>query len=61
MLKKLRMKSKLTQEKLAFLTGLSVKTISNIENGKECNTKTLKRLADFFEIGVEELIKKEES
>ena len=39
MLKKLRLKSKLTQEKLAFLTGLSVKTISSIENGKECNKK----------------------
>ena len=59
MLKKLRLKSKLTQEKLAFLTGLSVKTISSIENGKECNTKTLKRLADFFEEGIEELIKKD--
>ena len=58
MLKELRLKSKLTQEKLAFLTGISVKTISNIENNKECSTRVIKRLADFFEVEINEIIKK---
>lgn len=54
MLKELRENSKLTQTQLAFLTGISIKTISRIENGdKGVQYKIAKRIADFFETDVE--------
>lgn len=57
MLKELREKSKLTQTQLAFLTGISIKTISRIENGdKGVQYKVARRLADFFETNVEEIM-----
>lgn len=58
MLKEYREKAKLTQTQLSFLTGISVKTISRIENGDlNVNYLTLKRLADFFEVQVQDIIK----
>lgn len=57
MLKELREKSKLTQTQLAFLTGISIKTISRIENGDlNINYLTIKRLADFFEVKVTDIV-----
>lgn len=56
MLKNLREKAKLSQEKLAFLTGTSVKTISRIENGKSTTLKTLEKLANFFEVSIEKIV-----
>lgn len=57
MLKDLREKSKLTQTQLSFLTGISIKTISRIENGDEnVNYITIKKLAEFFEVEVTEII-----
>lgn len=59
MLKELRLKSKLTQSKLEFLSGVSIKTISRIENGdRKINYSTIKKLADFFEVSENEIIKK---
>jgi len=58
MLKELREKSKLTQTQLSFLSGVSVKTISRIENGDEgINYNTIKKLADFFETDVRKIMK----
>ena len=58
MLKDLREKSKLTQTQLSFLTGISIKTISRIENGDENVTySTVKKLAEFFETTVEKIMK----
>lgn len=57
MLKELREKSKMTQTQLAFLTGISIKTISRIENGDQgVQYKVAKRLAEFFETTVEEIM-----
>lgn len=51
MLKKLREQSKLTQQELAFLSKVSIKTISRIENREEnIQYNTIKKLADFFEV-----------
>lgn len=61
MLKELRLKHKLTQSKLAFLSGISIKTISRIENGDtKVNYNTILRLADFFEVRPNDIIKSEE-
>lgn len=58
MLKELRNKSKMTQQELAFLSGVSIKTISRIENGDESvQYNTIKRLAEFFEVSVETIMK----
>lgn len=57
MLKELRENSKLTQSQLSFLTGISVKTISRIENGDEnVHYSTIKKLAEFFEVEVKDII-----
>ena len=61
MLKELRLKHKLTQSQLSFLSGVSVKTISRIENGNtKVNYNTLLRLADFFEVKPKDIIKSDE-
>ena len=58
MLRQLREKSKMTQQELAFLSGVSIKTISRIENGDESvQYNTIKRLAEFFEVNVETIMK----
>lgn len=58
MLRQLREKSKMTQQELAFLSGVSIKTISRIENGDESvQYNTIKRLAEFFEVSVETIMK----
>lgn len=57
-LKKLRQQKKLSQEKLARLTDISYNTISKIEAGKAKNPtfETLSRLADIFEVSIDELV-----
>lgn len=58
MLRELRLKSKMTQNQLSFLSGVSIKTISRIESGDEkVQYGTIKKLADFFETDVETIMK----
>lgn len=56
MLKKLREKMGYTQQDLSNITGISIKTISNIENGKDCNTKIVKKLAILFDTTLEDIL-----
>lgn len=58
-IKKLREKQGLSQEKLARLADVSNNTIVNIEAGKQKNPTidTLKKIAKALEIGVDDLIK----
>ena len=57
--KRLREKTGLSQEKLARLADVSNNTIINIEAGKQNNPtiETLKKIAKAFEVGVDDLIK----
>ena len=57
--KRLREKMGLSQEKLARLADVSNNTIINIEAGKQNNPtiETLKKIAKAFEVGVDDLIK----
>ena len=57
--KRLREKTGLSQEKLARLADVSNNTIINIESGKQNNPtiKTLKKIAKALEVGVDDLIK----
>jgi len=57
--KRLREKTGLSQEKLARLADVSNNTIINIESGRQNNPtiETLKKIAKALEVGVEELIK----
>lgn len=56
-LKKLRTQKKLSQEKLARLVDISYNTIAKIEAGKAKNPtfETLSKLADVFDISIDEL------
>lgn len=57
MIKELREKSKLTQSQLSFLSGVSIKTISRIENGdRNIQMRIIKKLADFFETKEENIL-----
>ncbi|MGE6213000.1 2TM domain-containing protein [Comamonas aquatica] len=47
---KLRLQRGWSQQQLAELSGLSVRTIQRIENGSAANTESLKSLASVFEI-----------
>ncbi len=57
--KQLREKTGLSQEKLAQLADVSNNTIINIEAGKQNNPtiETLKKIAKALEVGVDDLIK----
>jgi len=57
--KQLREKTGLSQEKLARLADVSNNTIINIEAGKQNNPtiETLKKIANALEVGVDDLIK----
>lgn len=52
---KLRLQRGWSQQQLAELSGLSVRTIQRIENGKTASTETLKSLASVFEIDFQQL------
>lgn len=56
-IKKLREERRLTQKELAEEMGLAQSTIAMIENDKkEGSTKTLKKLADFFNVTLDYLL-----
>lgn len=52
---KLRLKRGWSQQQLAELSGLSVRTIQRMEGGQPASTETLKSLASVFEIDFSEL------
>lgn len=61
MLKKLREKMGIRQQDLSNETGISIKTISRIENFDEnIQYRNIKILANYFNVKVEDIYKKEE-
>tara|TARA_Y100000034_G_scaffold120807_1_gene164195 strand:+ start:1571 stop:2056 length:486 start_codon:yes stop_codon:yes gene_type:complete len=54
-LKQLRMSRHLTQEQLAEMSGLNVRTIQRIESGHNASFESLKCLASVLEVNVETL------
>lgn len=55
MLKKLREQDKFSQEQLATMSGISVRTIQRIESGNKASLESLKSIAAVFNITVDEL------
>lgn len=55
LVQKLRLQHGWSQQQLAELSGLSVRTIQRIEGGQTANTETLKSLASVFEIDFNQL------
>jgi len=59
-IKKLRLKRQWSQDQLAEMSGLSIRTIQRIEKGENAGLESLKSLAAVFEINIEDSDKKEE-
>lgn len=59
-IKKLRLERHWSQEQLAEMSGLSVRTIQRIENGENAGLESLKSLAAVFETNIEDSNKKDE-
>lgn len=59
-LKKMRLERHWSQDQLAEMSGLSIRTIQRIENGENAGLESLKALAAVFEINIEDSDKKEE-
>jgi len=59
-IKKLRLERHWSQEQLAEMSGLSVRTIQRIENGGNAGLESLKSLAAVFETDIEDSCKKAE-
>lgn len=55
-MKSLRLERHWSQEELAQLSGLNVRTIQRVEKGQSVGTETLKSLAAVFEISTDELL-----
>ena len=55
-MKSLRNKKRWSQEQLAQLSGLNVRTIQRVEKGQSVGAETLKSLAAVFEISIDELV-----
>ncbi|NVK22769.1 MAG: helix-turn-helix transcriptional regulator [Kangiellaceae bacterium] len=55
MVKRLRQKNNWSQEQLATMCGLSIRTIQRVENGQSASLETLKSLASVFETDVSKL------
>lgn len=53
--KKLRQKNNWSQEQLAILCGVSLRTIQRVEAGNQASLETLKSLASVFEIEISKL------
>ncbi len=55
----LRQKKKLSQEKLARLTDISLNTLTKIESGftKRPSIQTIKKIADALEISLDDLVR----
>ena len=60
-IKKMRLERHWSQEQLAEMSGLSVRTIQRIENGENAGLESLKSLAAVFETKIEDSNKKEEA
>ncbi len=59
-LKEMRLQRHWSQEQLAEMSGLSIRTIQRIENGENAGLESLKSLAAVFEIAIVATDKKEE-
>ena len=55
LVKKLREEKRWSQEQLANIAGLSLRTIQRVEAGKPASNETLKSLASVFEISISKL------
>lgn len=55
-MKTLRLNKRWSQEQLAQLSGLNVRTIQRVEKGESAGLETLKSLAAVFEISTDDLI-----
>lgn len=53
--KRLRQKNNWSQEQLATMSGLSIRTIQRVESGQSASLETLKSLASVFETDVSKL------
>ena len=56
----MRLERHWSQEQLAEMSGLSIRTIQRIENGENAGLESLKSLAAVFETNIEDSNKKEE-
>lgn len=59
-IKKMRLERHWSQEQLAEMSGLSVRTIQRIENGENAGLESLKSLATVFDTNIEDSNKKTE-
>ena len=59
-IKKMRLERHWSQEQLAEMSGLSIRTIQRIENGENAGLESLKSLASVFETNIADSDKKEE-
>ncbi|MDY8137503.1 helix-turn-helix domain-containing protein [Aquimarina sp. 2201CG5-10] len=59
-IKKMRLERHWSQEQLAEMSGLSIRTIQRIENGENAGLESLKALASVFETNITDSNKKEE-
>lgn len=59
-IKKMRLERHWSQEQLAEMSGLSIRTIQRIENGENAGLESLKALAAVFETNITDSDKKEE-
>ena len=59
-IKKMRLERHWSQDQLAEMSGLSIRTIQRIENGENAGLESLKSLASVFETNIEDSDKKEE-
>jgi transcriptional regulator with XRE-family HTH domain len=59
-IKKMRLERHWSQEQLAEMSGLSIRTIQRIEKGENAGLESLKSLAAVFETNIEDSNKKEE-
>ncbi len=60
-IKKMRLERHWSQEQLAEMSGLSIRTIQRIENGENAGLESLKSLASVFETNITDSNKKEEA
>ncbi len=59
-IKKMRLERHWSQDQLAEMSGLSIRTIQRIENGENAGLESLKALAAVFEINIADSDKKQE-
>ncbi|WP_339624038.1 helix-turn-helix domain-containing protein [uncultured Winogradskyella sp.] len=59
-IKKMRLERHWSQEQLAEMSGLSIRTIQRIENGENAGLESLKSLASVFETNIADYDKKQE-